>query len=255
MQLPRQQGEARAKGSGRRTSYRHESRPLTNIAWSTRSPGVAQSGFAEVVLMRVLLRRLPESVRMRLPPLCSASGTAHDKAESRRFHGPDLPRRRKSEGSKATSSLRGRIGRPPCQQGLADPARCILDPAGCGPEVDRRWFKRPIRRFRHRPPACLAAAALAFGPIVAKAGSLIRRLRRLDACTKQFDAIDTCGNFVTGQDAQALRAEWGNGGMGAYLVDMGSDFAGERMYAGRQGDGGWAMGKVRCRSGGKPSGC
>ena len=51
-----------------------------------------------------------------------------------------------------------------------------------------------------------------------------------------FDAIDTCGNFVTGQDAQALRVEWGE--WGAYLVDMGSDLAGERRYPGRQGEGG-----------------
>jgi hypothetical protein len=58
----------RAKGSGRRTSYHHESRPLTKVVWSTRSPEVAQSGFAKGVLTRVLLRCLPESVCMRPPP-------------------------------------------------------------------------------------------------------------------------------------------------------------------------------------------
>lgn len=106
IQLPRQQGEAWAKGSGRRTSYRQESRPLTKVVWSTRSPEVVQSGFAEVVLTRAPLRYLPESVRIRLPPPYSASGTAPGKVEPRRLRGPDLLRRRKSEDSKATSSLR-----------------------------------------------------------------------------------------------------------------------------------------------------
>ncbi len=73
-----------------------------------------------------------------------------------------------------------------------------------------------------------------------------------------FDAIDTCGIFVTGQDTQALRIARGRGGTGergTYLVDMGSDPTGERMYPGRQGDGRWAIGEVRCRLGRKPSGC
>ena len=118
------------RGSGRRTSYRHESRPVTEVSWSTRSPEVAQSGFAEAALTRVLLRRLPESVRMRLPPPCSVSGTAHDKAESRRFHGPDLPRRRKSEGSKATSSLRGPHRPPSVSARSCNP--CPLHPESGG---------------------------------------------------------------------------------------------------------------------------
>ncbi len=96
---------------------------------------------------------------------------------------------------------------------------------------------------------------------MAKAGSPICRLRRLDACTKReeapgvstFDAIDTCGNFVIGQDAQALRVEWENGG--PTWVDMGPDPAGETRYPGRQGDRGWAIGEVRCRSREKPSEC
>jgi len=164
------------KGSRRRISYRHESRPLTEVAWSMRSPEVAQSGLAEAVLACVLLRRLPASVRMRLPTPCSVSGTAHGKADSRRFHQPVPPRarsassslKRRQQGRKATSSFRGRIGRPPRQPALATPARSSPDPAACGPEIDRSRVRRSICRFRNRPPACLAAAALAFGPIVAR---------------------------------------------------------------------------------------
>jgi hypothetical protein len=54
-------------------SYRHESRPLTKVAWSTGLPAVAQSGLAEAVLACVLLRRLPRSVHMRRPPFPAPS--------------------------------------------------------------------------------------------------------------------------------------------------------------------------------------
>jgi hypothetical protein len=155
MQLPRQQGEARAEGSGRRTSYRHESRPLTKVAWSTRSPEVAQSGFAEAVLMRVLPRCLLESVRMRLPPPCSASGTAPGKAESRRLHGPDLPRRRKSEGSQATSSPR-EPRRPAVSARFCNP--CPLHPGSGGmcpenrPQLGQEVNPPPLSE----PAACMS---------------------------------------------------------------------------------------------------
>ncbi|KAK4096141.1 hypothetical protein N658DRAFT_55580 [Parathielavia hyrcaniae] len=151
MQLPRQRGEARAKGSGRRTSYRHKSRPLTKVAWSTRSP---EGGFAEVVLTRVLLRRLPESVRMRLPPPCSAAGTAAGKAESRCLHGPDLPRRRKSEGSKATSSLR-EPHRPAVSARSCNP--CPLHPGSGGmwPE-NRPQLGQGVNPPPSGPTACMS---------------------------------------------------------------------------------------------------
>ncbi|KAK3386029.1 hypothetical protein B0H63DRAFT_190866 [Podospora didyma] len=99
MQLPRQKRRGPGRGGCRRTSYRHESRPLTEVSWSRRSPEVAQSGFVEAVLTRVLLPRLPASVRMRPSP-CFVSSTAHGKADSPDIStnqfllGPDLPRRR-----------------------------------------------------------------------------------------------------------------------------------------------------------------
>ncbi|KAK4113099.1 hypothetical protein N656DRAFT_642396 [Canariomyces notabilis] len=187
---------------------------------------VAQSGLAEAALARVLLRRTPRSVRICLPPLCSASGAAHGKAESRRFHRPVPPRAR----SASPSQKRRREGhvifqgphRPASlSAGLANPVRPSPDPAACGPEIDRSRVRRPTRRLRYQQPACLAAAALAFGPIVAKGGSPICRRRRLNAPSEKrppgvsaFDAIDTCG-----------------------LGDMGADPTGERRYPGRQGNG------------------
>ena len=176
----------------------------------------------------------------------------------------DLPCRRRSEGSKATSSLRGphwpaslsarpchlfkgRIGRPRCQEDVANPARSSLDPAACGPEIDRSRARRSFRRFRNRPPACLAAAALAVGPIVAKGSSPICRRRRLDAPSEKrppsvsaFDAINTCGIFVTGQDAKALRIARGNRNGGPtwqtwvpILRAKGGSWAGRAMEDGR----------------------
>lgn len=59
--------------------------------------------------------------------------------------------------------------------------------------------------MRNRPPVYLAVAALVFGPIVAKGGSPICRLRRLDVLSEErppdvsvFGVINTYGNFLTG---------------------------------------------------------
>lgn len=70
---------------------------------------------------------------------------------------------------------------------------CLLQPG-----TDRSRVRRLICRFRDRPLACLSAAALVFGPITAKKGSPIYRLRRLNTPSERrppkvsvFDAIDT----------------------------------------------------------------
>lgn len=66
-----------------------------------------------------------------------------------------------------------------------------------------------------------------------------------------FDAINTCGNFVTDQNGQALRDEWGPTWWG-WVVIL---WAKEGALADRaMGDGQWAIGEVRCRSGGILSG-
>jgi hypothetical protein len=75
--------------------------------------------------------------------------------------GPDLPRRRGSRGSQATSSLRG--------EALPSLPAATRNPV-CAPEIDCRCIRRPTCRFRRRPSAGRAAAMLEFGPIVTKGG-------------------------------------------------------------------------------------
>ncbi len=114
---------------------------------------------------------------------------------------------------------------------------------------NRPWLGQEVNPPLSEPTACLAAAALAFGPIVAKGGSPICRLRRLDVPSEErppdvsaFGAIKTCGNFVTGQDGQALRVEWGPTWRTWVLIlrAKGGTLADKAM-----GDGRWAMGDGR----------
>lgn len=133
---------------------------------------------------------------------------------------PNLPRRRWSKGSgarMATSSF-WEPHLPPCRFGLVIPVRCSLNPA-CAPEIDRSWIRRPTCRFPNRSFACLAAAVLAFGPIVTK--EVLRTAGRdaLNAPSEwrpprisTFDVIDACGIFVTGQDTHRSCIAQGNGG-------------------------------------------
>jgi hypothetical protein len=61
-----------------------------------------------------------------------------------------------------------------------------------------------------------------------------------------FDATKTCGNFVTGQDGQVLRVEWGHTWRTWVLI--------LRAKGGTLVDRAMGDGEMRCRSGGKPSG-
>jgi hypothetical protein len=88
----------------------------------------AQSGLAEAVLAYVPVRRLPASVRMRLPLPCSVSDTAHGKAEFGCFSQP-VPLRARSASPSWKHRQPGHV--ISSRQGLTIPARCSPESGMC----------------------------------------------------------------------------------------------------------------------------